>query len=136
MCREGLTIRKGQTSLTTTLTTLMRLPVHRTGTASCDNPRFPSKIILVKRFPTTAQPIHKLSFNRRLKKTTAAKICTKYFPNCPSTPLMFNRKCKCGPVLPVQARIVSKIQKNISRTPRNYYNKPPTKLKCKVSLRK
>ena len=133
MCREGLTIRKGQTSLTTTLTTLMRLPVHRTGTATCDNPRFPSKIILSKRFPTMAQLIHKLSSNRMLEKTTVARICTKYFPNCPSTPLMFSRKCKCGPV---QARIVSKIQKNISRTPRNYYNKPSTKLNCKVSLRK
>lgn len=131
-----MTIRKGQISLTTTSTTLMRLPVHRTGTALCDNPRFPSKTILVKRFPTTAQPTNKLISNRRSVKTTVARICTKYFPNCPSTPLMSNRKCKCGPVLRVQAPIVSKIQKNISRTPRNYYNKPPTKLNCKVSLRK
>jgi hypothetical protein len=65
-----------------------------------------------------------------------ARICTKCSPSFPSTALKLNRWWGHSPGCMSQMLSVQKIQTNLSRTPRNYYKKLPTKLNWEAFLKK
>jgi hypothetical protein len=110
----------------------MRRPVLKTGIASCASPPFLSTRTPSSRYPTTDRHTPKLNSKKRWRKSIVDRICTKFFPSCPSIVRTLNTRLRYKAAQSILAQITRKIQINLSRTPQNYYNKPPAQLNFKV----